>query len=231
MLDGLNDPELLAHPAGVLADRPGEIGAGRARAARARGPRPDFPPPLERREVIEQVDAAHAVVEPRARSAGSRSRAVGNALGPRIAAEHRDRACVVRAAAPARRGSPSSCRPRSARGSRTPHRPRPAGRNRRAPAARHSASRLRRARPANPACSAPYLEDPRRRDGGHAVGRIRTSAGGAKAAGRVEPSTSGWRRRSAAADRPRRGPRAPRLRAESRVRHREHLLISEESTP
>jgi len=62
VLEGLDDPELLAHPPAVVADRPGEVTAGELkpldepRPARRRAP-------VEGAEVVEEVGAGHPVVQ------------------------------------------------------------------------------------------------------------------------------------------------------------------------
>ena len=71
VLERLDDPELLAHPAAVVADRAGEVARGELEAIEE--PRPqDRRAAVERPEVVEEVDPGHRVVEGDPARAGSR---------------------------------------------------------------------------------------------------------------------------------------------------------------
>ena len=124
VLDGLDDAELLAHPARVLAHRSGEIG----------------PRQLEQLERSARDPGSGHRRAPRGDRAGRRRacgrRTAGRSAGSRSGRAPRRRRSTGRdrapgpirrrgAAARARSGSPSSCRRRSVRGSRTPRPARP----------------------------------------------------------------------------------------------------------
>src|SRR5207344_871544 len=87
VLDGLDDPELLAHPTRVLADRPGEIGPRQLEQVERAAATGDLPT-AERPQMIEQIDAAHAVVEARAARQVADPGTLRDPVDPRIATEH-----------------------------------------------------------------------------------------------------------------------------------------------
>ena len=87
VLQGLDDPELLAHAARVVADRPAQ-GPGVELEAVAQGGAPDGRPAGEIGEVVEVALAGQAVVERDAARQVPRPGADGHRLGDDVPAEH-----------------------------------------------------------------------------------------------------------------------------------------------
>ena len=147
VLEGLDDADLLAHPARVVADRPAERLLGQLEPVEQLGP-PDRRPAVELAEVVEQVEPGHPVVQ---------GDPAGQVADPAADLDRGSLGCRARGPRPGRRsgggsrgaaGSSCSCRPRSARGTRRSRRRSPGstGRSARRPRS-PAASGPRRGRP------------------------------------------------------------------------------------